>query len=259
MPKKIVATGMLISAACASVMSGVPASAQVPNGDGWHSSRTRAAILSRHFSANRNALFNRIRLRIRNRNDNVALNRQQERQAQAQRERQVGAPAVAVTGAPGPAGPAGPAGPQGPAGPAGAAGPCIATESNPGGSATKWVAVARNGVVVLGSTDVMAPGTVTFGNISDRFTNTPTCVALSNHGNILSVTTIGANNEVQESECPTTGQNPPPGSCQTAVSLGTAPVPALAQAFAANQAAARANPSLLRASRVTGRPQAAGR
>src|SRR5262249_50187887 len=87
----------------------------------------------------------------------------------------------------------------------------------------------------------------------------PSCVALSNTGNRLQVTALGADGSVQESECPITGNTPatqPPASCGQSITIPFTAT--LARAFMANRRAAAAGLPFLHASRMAARPQMVG-
>jgi hypothetical protein len=258
--KTIVATGM-IAAAGGGIIAGVPASAQTPTRECWggggcaHSS---SAFFHHHRNRNwngsENQNLNHIRLRIHNRNNNIAVARSRR-------------PAVeAVQGPTGPTGPtgAGATGPTGPTGPTGATGPtggtgagvCIAAENAPGESNRKWVAVTRNGQVLIGQ--VRTTGgvrtIVPFAPVTVFGDKVPACVALSNFGNNLQVTVIGTNGVVEESECEITGTTPatqPPASCGAPITIPFTTT--LAQSFAESRQAGAAPDGLRRALR---RPEA---
>ena len=170
-----------------------------------------------------------------------------------------------ATGPTGPTGGTGATGPTGPTGPSGAAGPCIAAETAPGESNRKWVAVTRNGQVLIALVDTsgQTPTVRPFTPLSNSVFPTgfvPSCVALSNTGNRLQVTVLGADGGVQESECPITGNTPatqPPASCGQSISIPFTTF--LARAFVANRRAAAAGLPLLNAGRPAIRSQAAAR
>jgi hypothetical protein len=228
MPNKtIVATGVL-AVAGGSIITGVSASAQVPTRDGGGGSHSRNAFFNHHrnWNGNENSAFNHVRLRLHNRNNNIAVARTPgARGRHAEIVEVVRGPRVARA----------------------AASPCIAAETSPGGSPTKWVALTQNGQLFLASVRSVpappAPPTPMvlspFTNISSFFPDkTPACVALSNSGNRLNITVIGTNGVVEERDC-------------TVTPAGTIPVPAtdctpvltirfrttLAQAFSASRRA----------------------
>jgi hypothetical protein len=248
MPKKTIAATGMLAVAGSGLLTSVPASAQVPTWDGCcggGSSHSRSGFFNQHrnrsFNANENDAFNRIRLRIHNRNNNIAVAR-----SRAVRERE------AIEAIEGPQGPEGPRGPRGPRGASGAAGPCIAAETAPGESPTKWVALTRNGRLFLASVatraqpnpEVLSP----FTNISSLFPDKrPACVALSNQGNRLHITVLGTNGRVEERECRVreAGTIPTAADCTPTLTIPFGPT--LAQAFAASRQAAAEGISPVRA------------
>ena len=185
MPNKtIVATGVL-AVAGGSIITGVSASAQVPTRDGGGGSHSRSAFFNHHrnWNGNENSAFNHVRLRLHNRNNNIAVAR-----TPGARGRHVDVVEVV----------------KGPRVARAAASPCIAAETSPGESATKWVALTQNGQLFLASVrSVPTPELLSpFTNISSFFPDkTPACVALSNSGNRLNITVIGTNGVVEERDC----------------------------------------------------------
>jgi hypothetical protein len=197
MSRKMISTaGMLGVVTAGGIITCVPASAQVPV-DGSHS---RNGFFDHHrnknWSGNDNSDLNHTRLRIRNRNNDIAVARAKRHQERPE------VPAAAAAAA--------------------AAAPCIAAETAPGESGRKWVAVTRNGQVLVALVDTSGPLMILPFAPVTVFDVTPACVALSNTGNRLQITVIGTNGQVQESECPITGNTPatqPPASCQQPINI----------------------------------------